>query len=67
MYCCTYLVWFWLIAHYPASRLSSYTFLTPLFGVMAGVILLSEAASAALIASLLLVGIGIYLVNRRDV
>ena len=29
----TYLAWFWLVRHYPAARLASFTFLTPLFGV----------------------------------
>lgn len=60
----SYLAWFWLIARYPAGRLSSFTFLTPLFGVLAGAVLLDERISAALVAALILVGIGIYLVNR---
>ena len=38
----TYLAWFWLVRRYPASRLASFTFLTPLFGVLAGGILLKE-------------------------
>ena len=61
----TYLVWFWLIAQYPAARLSAFTFLTPLFGVIAGVVLLSEPATAGLLSALVLVGAGIYLVNNR--
>ena len=60
----TYLIWFWLIRHYPASRLASFTFLTPLFGVLAGGVLLDEPVTAWLMLSLTLVGIGIYLVNR---
>jgi drug/metabolite transporter (DMT)-like permease len=60
----TYLVWFWLVRNYPPSRLASFTFLTPLLGVLAGAILLGEPISALLIVSLLLVGAGIYLVNR---
>ena len=31
----SYLVWFWLIRHYPATRLSSFTMLTPVFGLAA--------------------------------
>ena len=31
----SYLVWFWLIRHYPATRLSSFTMLTPMFGLAA--------------------------------
>lgn len=61
----TYLAWFWLIRYYPASRLASFTFLTPLFGVLAGVLLLSEPLTGKLLLALVLVGAGIYLVNRR--
>lgn len=60
----SYLAWFWLIAHYPASRLSSFAFLTPLFGMLAGWLLLDERVTWALALALLLVGVGIYLVNR---
>jgi drug/metabolite transporter (DMT)-like permease len=60
----TYLAWFWLIRHYPPSRLASFTFLTPLFGVLAGGLLLNEPITGALLLALVLVGIGIYLVNR---
>lgn len=60
----TYLAWFWLIAHYPASRLASFTFLTPLFGVLAGGALLGEAITSSLLLALVLVATGIHLVNR---
>lgn len=62
----TYLAWFWLIRNYPPSRLASFTFLTPLFGVLAGGLLLSEPLTPLLLLALVLVGGGIYLVNRRD-
>lgn len=60
----TYLAWFWLVRHYPASRLAAFTFLTPLFGVIAGGTLLHEPITAMLLLALVLVGTGIYLVNR---
>ena len=60
----TYLAWFWLVRHYPASRLASFTFLTPLFGVLAGGLLLNEPITNMLLLSLVLVSTGIYLVNR---
>jgi drug/metabolite transporter (DMT)-like permease len=60
----TYLAWFWLLRHYPPSQLASFTFLTPLLGVLAGHFLLNEPISSMLIISLVLVGVGIYLVNR---
>ena len=62
----TYLAWFWLIRHYPPSRLASFTFLTPLFGVLAGGMLLNEPITQSLLLALVLVGVGIYLVNRPD-
>lgn len=60
----TYLAWFWLVRNYPASRISSFTFLTPLFGVIAGGVLLHETVTPVLLFALVLVGAGIYLVNR---
>jgi drug/metabolite transporter (DMT)-like permease len=60
----TYLGWFALIRDYPASLLSSFTFLTLLFGVAFGAALLGEPVSPQLLAALLLVAFGIYLVNR---
>ena len=60
----TYLAWFWLVRNYPASRLASFTFLTPLFGVIAGGMLLHESITIVLLVALVLVGTGIYLVNR---
>jgi drug/metabolite transporter (DMT)-like permease len=60
----TYVAWFALMREYPASLLSSFTFLTPLFGVAFGAAVLNEPVSASLLVALLLVAIGIYLVNR---
>ena len=60
----TYLAWFWLIRHYPAPKLASFTFLTPLFGVFAGWLILDEPLTPALVVALVLVAIGVYLVNR---
>lgn len=59
----SYLTWFWLIARYPAGRLSSFTFLAPLFGMLAGALVLDEHVSALLAAALVFVGCGIKLVN----
>jgi len=61
----TYLAWFWLIRHYPASKLASFTFLTPLFGVMAGWLILDEPLTTALLVAMLFVAAGVYLVNRK--
>lgn len=62
----SYLIWFWLVRHYPAARLSSFTFLTPLFGVIAGGWFLDEPLTIGLMAALVLVGIGIFVVNKPE-
>lgn len=62
----TYLLWFWLVHHYPAARLASFTFLTPLFGVISGGWILDEPITRSLMTALALVGVGIYLVNRPE-
>jgi drug/metabolite transporter (DMT)-like permease len=61
----TYLAWFWMIRHYPAPRLASFTFISPLFGVLAGYLVLDEPVTGALLAALILVAGGVYLVNRQ--
>lgn len=60
----SYAAWFWLVARYPTSRLASFTFLTPVFGVAFGGLLLDEPLGPGLLAAVALVGAGIYLVNR---
>jgi drug/metabolite transporter (DMT)-like permease len=62
----TYLAWFWLIQNYPAPRLASFSFFTPLYGVLAGVLLLHEKLTLSLGIALVLVAVGIYLVNRPE-
>ena len=60
----TYLAWFWLVRNYPASRLSAFLFLTPLFGVLEGAVMLDEKITFRLLTALVMVCIGIYIVNR---
>jgi len=60
----SYVAWFWLLAHYPASSLSAFSFWTPLFGVVAGGAILSEPVTPWLGLAGLLVAAGIVLVNR---
>ena len=61
----SYLTWFWLLTRYKAARLSVFAFLTPLFGVVAGVVVLSEPITPVFLGAVALVGAGIYLVNAR--
>ncbi len=59
----SYLIWFWLLTRYMASRLSVFSFLTPLFGVTFGVLLLGESFSLRFLMAAMLVLAGIALVN----
>jgi drug/metabolite transporter (DMT)-like permease len=61
----TYLVWFKLIHRYSVSRLSAFTFFTPIFGVLFGILLLHEELTASLILGLPMVSMGIFLVNWK--
>jgi drug/metabolite transporter (DMT)-like permease len=61
----TFGVWFALIVRYSASRVSAFTFLTPLFGVAAGHLVLGEPIGVAFAAAIALVVAGLVLVNRR--
>ncbi|HEX2656339.1 MAG TPA: DMT family transporter [Xanthobacteraceae bacterium] len=60
----TFLIWFAMVVRYSASRLSAFTFLTPLFGVLAGHLVLDEPMTPAFAAAVALVAGGLILVNR---
>lgn len=60
----TYVLWFALVVRYSANRLSAFTFLSPLFGVAAGHLVLGEPLTPAFAAAVGLVAGGLILVNR---
>jgi drug/metabolite transporter (DMT)-like permease len=60
----TFVIWFALVVRYSANRLSAFTFLTPLFGVAAGHLVLHEPLTPAFAAAVALVAAGLILVNR---
>ena len=60
----SYLTWMWLLGHYPATRISAFVFLTPVFALVAGAVWLGEPVSVQLVAAVVLVAAGILLVNR---
>jgi drug/metabolite transporter (DMT)-like permease len=62
----SYLIWFGLIAHHSASRLSAFSVLTPIFGVLAGVALLGDRIGPLFGLAVALVAAGLWLVNRPD-
>ena len=61
----SYLVWFWMLRKYLASRLSVFSFLTPVFGVGFGVLLLDDPLDPRFVAGALLVMAGVVMVNFR--
>jgi drug/metabolite transporter (DMT)-like permease len=60
----TFLIWFALVQAYSASKLSAFTFITPLFGVVASYFIMHDTLTLAFGAAALLVIAGLYLVNR---
>jgi drug/metabolite transporter (DMT)-like permease len=62
----SYVIWFWLLRKYLASRLSILSFLTPLFGVIFSVVVLHEPLEPAFVAGALLVLVGISLVSGAE-
>ncbi|MBY0411750.1 MAG: DMT family transporter, partial [Burkholderiaceae bacterium] len=61
----SYLAWMWMLAHYPATKISVFVFLTPVFALMIGAWWLGEHVTPGLVGALVLVAAGIVLVNRR--
>jgi drug/metabolite transporter (DMT)-like permease len=61
----SHLAWFWLLTRYLAGRLAAFSSLAPLFGVVAGVLILGEPLRAEFAFAAGMVVLGIYLVNRR--
>ena len=61
----SYLCWFWLLTKYLASRLSIFSFLTPLCGITFGVMLLKEPLDPRFVLGAAFVLAGITIVNRR--
>lgn len=62
----SYLVWFWLLKRYMASNLAVFSFMTPLFGVTFGVLVLNEPLSANFIVGAVLVLLGITCVSAEQ-
>jgi len=62
----SYLTWMWMLRHYPATQMSTFTFLTPVFALVFGVVLLGEPLTLQLVLALLGVAAGIVLVSRRN-
>jgi drug/metabolite transporter (DMT)-like permease len=59
----SYLAWFWLLTRYLAGRLLVFSFLTPLFGVGFGMVMMNDQPSLHFFAAAAMVVGGIVLVN----
>jgi drug/metabolite transporter (DMT)-like permease len=62
----TFLFWFALVKTYSATKLSAFTFITPLFGVVASYLIMHDRLSPVFGVAALLVIAGLYLVNRPE-
>lgn len=62
----SYLVWFWLLKRYMASNLAVFSFMTPLFGVTFGVLVLNEPLSSNFVVGAVLVLLGITCVSAEQ-
>lgn len=61
----SYLAWFWLLRRYLASNMAVFSFMTPLFGVSFGVLILDEPLTRNFVIGALLVLLGIMLVSNH--
>ena len=61
----SYLAWMWMLGHYPATKISVFVFLTPLFALLFGALWLKESVTPGLLAALGAVAVGIVLVNHQ--
>ena len=62
----SYLTWFWLLRRYLAANLAVFSFMTPLFGVTFGVLLLDEPLSFNFVVGAVLVLLGITFVSAEQ-
>ena len=61
----SYLMWFWLLRKYLASNLAVFSFITPLFGVTFGVVVLGEPLSLNFVLGAVMVLLGVVLVSAE--
>jgi drug/metabolite transporter (DMT)-like permease len=59
----SYLIWFWLLKKYLASQLGVFSFLTPIFGMCFGVILLNEQLELNFLVGTCFVLMGVMVVS----
>lgn len=62
-----FVTWFTVLRHYDPEKAGSFLFLVPFFGVLFGFLLLHETIQWYVLVGVALIGVGIYLVNRKRV
>lgn len=62
----SYFIWFWLMQRYLANNLAVFSFMTPIFGVTFGVIILGEKISYDFIIGAFCILVGITLVSGKS-
>ena len=60
-----FISWLWLLSVYPTATVASFSFLSPVFALLLGVLIFGESVSMPLLGALVLVSSGIVLINRR--
>jgi drug/metabolite transporter (DMT)-like permease len=60
-----FLFWLWLISIYPASGVASFSFLSPIFTILFGWLLLNESVNLIFIIAAILVIFGLICINKR--
>ena len=61
----SFMLWFWLLRNYLANRLGVFSFLTPIFGMIFGVIFLNETIELNFIFGTALVMLGVFVVSMQ--
>jgi drug/metabolite transporter (DMT)-like permease len=59
-----FITWLWLMSVYPSSTVASFSFLTPILALALGALIFGETVTWAILASAVLVAVGIVLINR---
>ena len=63
--CLGFIGWLWVMSKYSASSTSSFAFLTPIFGVFFGWLIMGDIINLQIYLSLFLTCLGIYLINKK--
>jgi drug/metabolite transporter (DMT)-like permease len=58
------MLWFWILQHGEASRVSAYFFLTPVFGLLLGAVMLGEPLVRLDAVALVVIATGLWLTTR---